>query len=283
METKKVTKKENDIVEEEIVEGEFLEEENQELLVNPDTVSEIISMNIPLGSLSLPDPQSVITRAVELAKSLADIVNQLQLYVEFRNKKGIMVKYVYVEGWEVLGGMLGIGAHEVSSIQREDGAYIAEVKLIRHSDGAIVGRGSAICGMDEDWGGRKEYTRKSMATTRATGKAYRIAFSWIMRLAGYEPTPAEEMFDMIDEQKGKEIAGPTKKSNVEFDRENKPKDNPKSVLVRYGVTMGLDPKGKDIKAGLDTLKKNFEDLTWPQLVKMVDELAELKRTASEEA
>lgn len=29
--------------------------------------------------------------------------------------------------------------------------------------------------------------------TRATGKACRLAFSWIMRLAGYEATPAEEM------------------------------------------------------------------------------------------
>jgi hypothetical protein len=32
-----------------------------------------------------------------------------------------------------------------------------------------------------------------MAVTRATGKAYRLAFSWIMNLAGYEVTPAEEM------------------------------------------------------------------------------------------
>ncbi|MBK8185727.1 MAG: hypothetical protein IPK63_23660 [Candidatus Competibacteraceae bacterium] len=34
-----------------------------------------------------------------------------------------------------------------------------------------------------------------MAQTRATGKACRLAFSWIMSLAGYEPTPAEEMPD----------------------------------------------------------------------------------------
>ena len=34
-----------------------------------------------------------------------------------------------------------------------------------------------------------------MAQTRATGKACRLAFSWIMALAGYEPTPAEEMPD----------------------------------------------------------------------------------------
>jgi hypothetical protein len=32
-----------------------------------------------------------------------------------------------------------------------------------------------------------------MATTRATGKACRLAFSWVMVLAGYEATPSEEM------------------------------------------------------------------------------------------
>ena len=32
-----------------------------------------------------------------------------------------------------------------------------------------------------------------MAVTRATGKAYRLGFSWIIKLAGYEATPAEEI------------------------------------------------------------------------------------------
>jgi hypothetical protein len=32
-----------------------------------------------------------------------------------------------------------------------------------------------------------------MAQTRAIGKAYRNCLAWIIRAAGYEPTPAEEM------------------------------------------------------------------------------------------
>ena len=35
----------------------------------------------------------------------------------------------------------------------------------------------------------------SMAQTRALGKAYRMALGWIMKMAGYEATPAEEMPD----------------------------------------------------------------------------------------
>lgn len=34
---------------------------------------------------------------------------------------------------------------------------------------------------------------RSMAVTRATGKAFRLGFSWVMVMAGYSPTPAEEM------------------------------------------------------------------------------------------
>ena len=38
-----------------------------------------------------------------------------------------------------------------------------------------------------------EFQIASMAQTRAVSKAFRLALSWVMTLAGYEPTPAEEM------------------------------------------------------------------------------------------
>lgn len=40
---------------------------------------------------------------------------------------------------------------------------------------------------------RPRFARRSMALTRATGKACRLALSWIMALAGYQSCPAEEM------------------------------------------------------------------------------------------
>lgn len=44
-----------------------------------------------------------------------------------------------------------------------------------------------------DWGNRNTNQRISMAGTRATSKALRLLLSWVVVLAGYEPTPAEEM------------------------------------------------------------------------------------------
>jgi hypothetical protein len=43
-----------------------------------------------------------------------------------------------------------------------------------------------------------EYQLNSMAQTRAAGKALRFVLSWVVVLAGFDPTPAEEMTDVID-------------------------------------------------------------------------------------
>jgi hypothetical protein len=74
------------------------------------------------------------------------------------------------------------------------------------SDGACISKASAECGSSDEldkygkpiWSNRPRYARRSMAQTRATGKACRLAFSWIMSLAGYEVTPAEEMTPIIE-------------------------------------------------------------------------------------
>lgn len=134
-------------------------------------------------------PSQVIAQATMLAKGLADLINTRQLYKVIKERK-----YVFVDGWTTLGAMLGVVPIEESVTITEDGDYLATVKLIRTKDGQQVGGASALCGTDEPtWMSRPRYARRSMATTRATGKAFRLSFSWIMKLAGYEPTPAEEM------------------------------------------------------------------------------------------
>ena len=102
-------------------------------------------------------------------------------------------------------------AREVCTVESE-GVYVATVELVRMSDGACISRASAECGSSDEldkygkpiWSTRPRYARRSMAQTRATGKACRLAFSWIMSLAGYEPTPAEEMIPIVDAVVGQE-------------------------------------------------------------------------------
>lgn len=135
------------------------------------------------------DPEDQIILATKIANSLTAVIEKQRLFHIIQGKK-----YVRVEGWELLGTFLGILPRERSVIEREDGSFEASVDLVRASDGVVIGGASALCGTDERrWKDADRYARRSMAFTRAVGKAYRSSFSWIISLAGYEPTPAEEI------------------------------------------------------------------------------------------
>ena len=144
-----------------------------------------------LVSAGKDGPENMIANASRLAAALRDIVEQQKLYATISGKK-----YPQVEAWSTIGRMDNVVARESAKpIRQDDGSYEAEVELIRLSDGMVIGRASAICGMPDDrpWNTRAEYARRSMAVTRATSRAFRQQYSWIMALAGYEPTPSDEM------------------------------------------------------------------------------------------
>lgn len=161
-------------------------------------VASLQPASVSLGVLSASSPAALVDGASLMATELAQVIQSQNLATLIQGRY-----YVQVEGWTTLGVMLGVTAREVSTIEDPDrkGVYISTVELVRMSDGAIVSRASAECGDPDEldrykkplWASRPRYARRSMAQTRATGKACRLAFSWIMRLAGYEATPAEEM------------------------------------------------------------------------------------------
>lgn len=144
---------------------------------------------VSLGTLQAGSPAALVQGAREMAGALADVIERQQLATLIQGRK-----HVNVEGWTTLAVMLGVVAREVQTTE-QDGIYTAVVELIRMNDGACISRASAECGDESPWNKRARYARRSMAQTRATGKACRLAFSWIMALAGYDPSPAEEMPD----------------------------------------------------------------------------------------
>lgn len=147
------------------------------------------SGDVQLGTLRASSPGALVAGASEMATTLAGVIDSQKLYSMIQGRK-----HVRVEGWTTLAVMLGCTAREVANEAQPDGSFVATVELVRMSDGVVVARATAECGMDEPtWASRARYARRSMAATRATGKACRLAFSWIMALAGYDPTPLEEM------------------------------------------------------------------------------------------
>lgn len=136
-------------------------------------------------------PADMIAMASHLATALKDIVERQKLYTVINGKK-----FPQVEAWMTIGRMDNVVAREAERpIRNDDGSYEGFVELVRLSDGMVIGRASALCGTPDDnpWAKRGEPARRSMAVTRATSRAFRQQYSWIMALAGYQPTPAEEM------------------------------------------------------------------------------------------
>lgn len=150
-------------------------------------VASLQPASVSLGVLSASSPAALVDGASQMATELAQVIRTQNLSTVIQGRH-----YVQVEGWTTLGVMLGVTAREVSTTE-QDGIYTSIVELVRMADGAVISRASAECGEEKPWNSRPRYARRSMAQTRATGKACRIAFSWIMKLAGYEATPAEEM------------------------------------------------------------------------------------------
>jgi hypothetical protein len=129
---------------------------------------------------------------MHLAIDLAKFIKENNLYQNIQGKE-----YVNVEGWQYAGSRLGIlpVVEQVTNMSTDtELKYQAKVNLLNLRTEQVVGAGFAICSNKEQ--GKKyyqEFAIASMAQTRAIGKAYRNALAWIIRAAGYEPTPAEEM------------------------------------------------------------------------------------------
>lgn len=127
--------------------------------------------------------------AEKVAASLTDVIKSQNLAVNIQGNL-----YVTAEGWEVLGTMLGCTPFveevvEMPSDRKGWFGYKATVS-IRQGD-TVLSRASAMAERNNMQNDRPSVY--SMAQTRALGKAYRMALSWIVKMAGYMPTPAEEM------------------------------------------------------------------------------------------
>jgi hypothetical protein len=141
---------------------------------------------------------------LNLSKDLAKLIKEKGLSSNIQGKQ-----FVNVEGWQFAGASLGLMPiiTETTDLTRrgtEPGQveikYMAKCEVRNINTGAVVATGIALCSNAEKT--KKyfdEYAILSMAQTRAIGKAYRNLLAWLMKAAGFEATPAEEM-DFVHEE-----------------------------------------------------------------------------------
>lgn len=178
----------------------------------------IPASEVQLKNLNMNSPEDM----VKVAKEVARYVTSNALSVQIQGKP-----YVMVEGWQFTAGILGLvgmveevtnqssydevifkwesfyqGKNYAKEHKTKHFKYMAKAVFKNPETGAVVGQGFALCTNEEK---KKhtfdEFAIMSHAQTRAIGKAARMAFAFIIKAAGYQPTPAEEM-DGVEDEKG---------------------------------------------------------------------------------
>jgi hypothetical protein len=159
-------------------------------VLDDDTSTELdVYEPVPVANLFSPDPEQALKRMAELATPLADVIEAKKLYATISGRR-----HITAEGWTTLGGMLGVVPVVCWTRPNETGdGYVARVEA-RTLDGRVVGAAESECSrVESKWKNRDPYAIRSMAQTRAIGRALRAPLGQIVVLAGYEPAGAEEI------------------------------------------------------------------------------------------
>ncbi len=154
-------------------------------------------------------PEQVLEEAAKAATALKDVIEKKSKKVTFNGEQ-----YLEFEDWQTLGRFYGITAKIVDTQYVEYGEIHGfEAKAIAlRADGMEISAAEAACLTDEEkWRARPKYSfkdgirqqdgeesvplfqLKSMAQTRACAKVLRNVLAWVAVMAGYRPTPAEEL------------------------------------------------------------------------------------------
>lgn len=167
----------------------------------------------PLDVQLVDDPQAIALRTQKAAEVLMQFVRAKGLAKKF----GGQSEHIFNPAWQFLAHMYGLAlsSPEVHSETDERSGQFgfrarAEARII--ATGQVIAEAWASCFSDEEnWGDRNKYEVKngtrtqigtvrvpsfqlqSMAQTRAQSKVAKSVLGFVVVMAGFDPTPAEEM------------------------------------------------------------------------------------------
>jgi hypothetical protein len=147
------------------------------------------------------------------------------------------------------------------------------------SAGHEVAAAESMCLRSErSWAKRDEFAVRSMAQTRASGKALRLALGYIVTLAGWEALPAEEITDEMRGRGGSAQAG----RQAPPDRDAAPgqgvpgaavaKERLAELVQKYGDGDDAAVKAAMKEKGLATKASDLaDDATYASVVAMLEQ------------
>jgi hypothetical protein len=198
--------------------------------------TEMVKVNEEPKEVSLfgtRNPKEILTCAVETANILKPIIVEKRLFTNIKGKN-----YVHAEGWTLLGSLLNVYPRIIEVIDmsvEEVGVkrYVADCE-VRTMSNLLLSQAQSECSNQEKsksyW---EDYALRSMAETRAISKALRIPLGFIIKLAGYEPTPAEEIdAELIEKQEEPVLDGNGKVDDLLTELNNKFPDT-EGVTIKH--------------------------------------------------
>lgn len=187
-------------------------------------------------------PATVLAEAQKAATALHDVIKRKPKPVEINGET-----YLEYEDWATVGRFYGVTAgieHEPEYVTLGD-AKGFKATAIALRGGQVISRATAFCLSDEErWASAPTYQVASMAQTRACAKVLRNVLSWVAVLAGYKPTPAEEM-DGVRGAGQQHRAAPM----PACPKCGKTKSVMKSKYAKPGATHYCNPKGNEKGCG----------------------------------
>ena len=156
---------------------------------------EMVVYDAPQADLTMSRaPEVVLAEARKAATALGDVLKNKKKPVTMNGEQ-----YLEFEDWQTVGRFYGVTAKVASTEYVEFNGVVgfqARAVAIR-PDGMEVSAAEAMCLSDEpNWNKKPMFQLRSMAQTRACAKALRNVLAWVVVLAGYKGTPAEEIADM---------------------------------------------------------------------------------------
>jgi len=146
-----------------------------------------------------PTPADVIAQATARADALSGVVEKQGLYATISGKKHLLA-----EAWQTVSALNHCHnetewVRPIRDDDEEITGFLAKVNLV-DANGTIIGSGIMPCGYDDfpclgKRGTGRDRAAMSAAQTWAGSKAARQTFAWVVTLAGYSPTPRDEMLE----------------------------------------------------------------------------------------
>ena len=227
---------------------------NQQIEIPPQDIHHIALRPPESAQLAMTRaPEIVLEEAAKAAQALRDVIERKPQKVVINGKT-----FLQFEDWQTLGRFYGVTAAARVTNYLEQGrvrGYECHAEAIR-ADGQVISAAQAMCMDDESkWSDKPLYQLRSMAQTRAQAKALRNVLAWVVVMAGYAPTPAEEM-DSNGNGRGRAIASRVEYTPMNPDRVRKlcfdiaNASNINELRGRY-LSAGNEAKKANDRAALD--------------------------------